>query len=176
MYDNGAGKFPTLKGKGAEIRHLAGPLLETFCTFMDSGKKEERLMKVLLSLAARMEWILDEHADEYKLPAVAAKEFKQCTQGFFQVTTTLGHLFAARGVFLFKVVIKFHYLLHLGLVAEYINPRLGWCYAGEDFMHRIKSIAQASQSGTAPSQVVGKIMSKYCRGLAMGFLDNPWRR
>lgn len=176
MLDNGPNKFPNLKGKGAELRHLAGPLHETFCKFMDSSKKEDRCMKLMLWLATRMEEIMDDHADDYKLPPEIATEFKDCTHAFFQLNTTLRRIFDERGVLLFNMVPKFHYLLHIGLIAQYMNPRLGWCYAGEDFMHRVKGIAQASQSGTPPAQVVNKIMVKYCKGLAMGFLDNPWRR
>lgn len=176
MYDQGPQTFPALKGKGAEIRNLCGPLLKAFEKLMDPAKKEERWMRLVLSMATQAETILDTHAGDYKLPAEAADEYKRCTEAFFQLNTSLGRFFHGGGIMLFNFVIKMHYGLHIGLIAQHINPRLGWCYAGEDFMQRVKSISQASSAGSPPHLIVDKIMKKYAQGLAMTFLDRPFKR
>lgn len=176
MYDQGPQTFPLLKGKGAEIRSLCGPLLRAFEGLMDTAKKEERWMKLLLSMAVKAETILDNHAGDYKLPAEAAEEYKQSTEAFFQLNTSLGHFFHQQGIMLFNFVIKMHYGLHIGMISQHINPRLGWCYAGEDFMQRVKSISQASSAGSPPHLIVDKIVKKYSQGLAMTFLERPFRR
>jgi hypothetical protein len=175
MFDLGPQQFPSLKAKGAETRHLVEPLLAVMEKLADQDVREERLMKMLLKHAARLERILDENASEYKLSIHAAQEFQESTEAIVQINTSLGHAFHQRGILLFHTVIKFHYVLHIGLISHFINPRLGWCYAGEDFMHRIKTIAQASQSGTPPSLAVAKMMRKYSQGLALFFVAVPLR-
>ncbi len=158
--------FPSLKGKGAEVKQLAGPLLSAFVCFMDASVEVDRQMRSMLQLANKMEAILELHKDCYKFPLQVAAEFRTATQAFFQLNTALGNKFHYDHVLLFNHTIKFHALLHLGLIAAHINPRLGWCYAGEDFMHRVKQIVQSSQSGTAPPVVVPKVMKTTCRDWA----------
>ena len=130
----------------------------------------------MLHMVIKMETLLDFHKDEYRLPEQAALQFKQAAYGFVQLNASLGHHFHGRRQLLFNFTIKFHYALHLGHIAAYINPRLAWCYSGEDFMHKIKAIVQSCDSGSPPWLVPLKVMRKYAQGLGMTFFDNVWKR
>eukprot|EP00969_Alexandrium_andersonii_P326709 14436265-Alexandrium_andersonii.AAC.1 len=55
--------------------------------------------------------------------------------------------------------------------ADSINPTYGWCYAGEDFMHKVKHLAAASLKGGKPLLANVKMMAKYVRGISLSFAD-----
>lgn len=78
-----------------------------------------------------------------------------------------GVLRDGNAVLLFHLTIKYHYLLHIGKIAKYMNPRLGWCYQGESLMHRVRILVQGSCHGVAPEKLGDKVIKKYCQGLAM---------
>eukprot|EP00969_Alexandrium_andersonii_P365303 15465925-Alexandrium_andersonii.AAC.1 len=65
------------------------------------------------------------------------------------------------------MTMKFHYVLHVGNIAAYCNPRLSWCYSGEDLMQKVKTLVAASNRGTAAHKVMGKVLQKYAFGLGL---------
>ena len=67
---------------------------------------------------------------------------------------------------LFNFTIKFHYLAHIAFYSRYFNPRLAWCYSGEDFMQKVKRIVAACAPATSAQLVPTKAMAKYASGLA----------
>ena len=77
-------------------------------------------------------------------------------------------------MYLFNFTIKSHYLAHIALSSRYINPRLAWCYAGEDFMQKVKTIVASTQRGTQCHLVSKKAMQKYCQGLAFTCLEGAF--
>lgn len=174
MFANDEKGFPHLKGKAAELRHFAPALKETFEEHMVTSNLQHKQVVRMLDIAIRMESLLDEHADAYILPAEARGEFRLCCFSFVQLNTQLGAFYHRRGVLLFSHTIKMHYMCHIGLVADYINPRLGWCYAGEDFMKRIKKLVQSSAAGTGAHLVTTKAMKKYIHGVGLALHDEPW--
>ena len=152
MYANAGKQFPVLKGKAAEIRHFPQALLHAFQKVCgDGSNSEEKLMIAMLEAAIKVEKILDDHAGDFRLPPDAQKVFEHSIMLFHQANTSLGtNFFHPRGVGLFNHVVKYHYAMHIALISRYINPRVGWCYAGEDFMHTVKILSQSSQRGTPP--------------------------
>eukprot|EP00969_Alexandrium_andersonii_P211002 9318989-Alexandrium_andersonii.AAC.1 len=69
-------------------------------------------------------------------PPAASQQFQSVVFNFLALQTALGSFFHSQGVFLFHTTIKSHYLIHLGDCTAWINPRIAWNYAGEDFMQR----------------------------------------
>ncbi len=174
MFENPGG-FPRLKGRGAEIRHLAAPLHFVFCKHMDEANKQHRQIKLALAFSVELEEMLDSFADAYTFPQDVADRFLRSCYSFVALVSALGQHFHNEGTLLFNFTVKSHYLLHIGRVAQYMNPRLAWCYAGEDFMHVMKTIIAASSSGTAPHLVVSKALRKYVQGLHMTFVQGRRR-
>ena len=170
MFDGGT-HFPSLKGKAAEIRALLGPMLSACDEFLGEDTMQKRQIKLMLRCAVKMEDILDEHQLEYKLPPGAADDFNQAAVAFVQLNTSLGKHFHAHPDVpeaqrvLLNHTIKFHYLLHLGILARYMNPRLAWCYSGEDLMMKVKQIVQSCHRGLPGHAIPTKAMRKYAFGL-----------
>ncbi len=154
MYVAPAG-FPKLKGKAAEIRHLGKPLRDVF---------------------TMMEDILDEHQQEYCLPADAHQCFFDAVFAFLAILTALGNWYHGQGVLLFNFTIKCHYLVHIAYYSKYYNPRAAWCYSGEDFMQTIRKLVASCQRGTPPYLVCSKTLRKYASGLSFMMLgDACWK-
>lgn len=164
-------RFPTLKGKAAEVKHIAGGLAHVFAMQMNNNDPQEQEMMAIFKHILRVEEVLDDHADDFALPPAAAAKFEESAVAIVQLTTSLANFYHPKGILLFNFTIKHHYLQHLSLICHYANPRLGLCYQGEDFMGKVKQIIQASQRGTGPAVVQKKAMLKYAQALSMTFLS-----
>ena len=108
---------------------------------MVASNKLHRFTRLALKACVTLEEVLDRTVGEYRLTA-DAKEFRD---GCFQLAaalSALGNFFHPKGVFLYHYTLKTHYLLHIGLLCDQISPRVGWCYAGEDLMMKLKELAQ----------------------------------
>ena len=175
MFTADGNGFPRLKGKAAEVKHLAAPLLGALDLFLSNNEIHQQ-MKLLLKLAVRMDEVLDSNKDLFVLPPADATAFKKAAYGFAQVTTSLGHHFHEKGDMLFNFTIKFHYLCHLGDIASYISPRVAWCYKGEDMMQILRKLVQSVARGTPQHLVAHKVIVKYIHGFGVDLLSSPWKR
>ena len=171
MYDQGDESFPVLKAQAAHIRHLGPSLLKTFVEFMDVRKQEHRWVRQALEASVRMEQILDEAVDAFRLPPLLAVEFLDKAHDFLIKLNAIRAHFGVR-LQLFHVTIKSHMLLHIAINARYLNPRLAWCYTGEDMMKIIKKVIGNAQKGTPPRLVVAKVMRRYCKGMGLILSDS----
>ena len=175
MFTADANGFPRLKGKAAEVKHLAAPLLAAIDVFLCRNEMHQKI-RLLLELALTMEDVLESNKDKYALPSSEAEAFRRAAYGFAQVTTSLGQHFHENGDLLFHYTIKYHYLCHLGDMASYINPRLAWCYGGEDFMQISRTLVQSAAAGTSRHLVAHKVVVKYASGFGMDLVSEPWKR
>jgi len=50
-------------------------------------------------------------------------------------------------------------------ISRSMNPRMVWCYMGEDMMGKVRVLAMASAKGQKPWQVTEKTMIRYLYGL-----------
>jgi hypothetical protein len=169
MYSGSATDFPSLKGKAAEIRHFAVPLLDTVRELLDDSLLEHRHIKMMVQMAVAMETILDTHADEYKWPENVADDYSKAVCVFVQPNSALRVSILELELVLFNFTAKYHYALHVALLAKHMNPRLNWCFAGEDLMQIVKSIVAACTRGVAGPMVSHKALVKYAFGLGLKF-------
>ena len=161
-------QFPCLKGKAAEVRHFVPALGFVFRQLMKPDDKQHKQVKLGLQCAARMEAILDANATAYRLPPAVAQEYEHQVNSLVQLQAALGNFYHPQGRAMFHFTVKSHYAMHLGMTARYINPRVGWCYSGEDMMSKVVSLAQASMRGTRPHMVSVTLMRKYAYALGLG--------
>ena len=103
-----------------------------------------------------MEDILDDTADEYNLRPDLALRFMQAALQYCQVQSRLANW---NGWPCFKVTMKHHYILHIASRAQWVHPRLGWCFMAEDYMCRIRELVHSIVAGTPPD-LVPKINAK----------------
>ena len=101
----------------------------------------------------------------------AHTQFRKSIFAFVQLNTDLGNFFHNSGIQLFNHTVEFHYMLHIAEISAYINPRMGWCYSGEDYMKKMKTLVQGSHRGTNPALVVSKVMRSYAVALGLSLRD-----
>lgn len=157
--------FPLLKGKAAEVRGLALPLCRVVEILLDDTEQVHRWVKKLMLAIVQIEQILTIHKEAFCLPADVAQEFMGSCDAVAALNTALGQHFHHRGILLFNHTIKFHYCQHIGIVSAYINPRMAWCYSGEDLLQKVRSIVQSCNRGSKLVAVPQKALLKYARGL-----------
>ena len=117
--------FPRLKGRGAEIKAMAHPLVEIWERWMDDTLDEHAFVHEGLKMSARMEDILSAHVRCPRLPPAASNQFKESAFAFLAVQTAAAQIYNHRALFLFDVTIKNHCLAHVGLECLFMNPEWG---------------------------------------------------
>ena len=155
-------RFPCLKGRAAECRHLGKALLRVWVAHMDNRHARHVQIRMALELSVEAEEILDAHPRDVRLPRVVGARMKECLLNYLILFNALGKYYTSaegQGIQLFDVTVKAHYLAHIALMCVYINPRLGWCYAGEDMMQHAKRLFSACTRGTKPHKISGKFFS-----------------
>ena len=175
MFYHGENDWPALRGRAAEIRAIAKPLLGVWLLHMNESTLHKQV-KMALQKSIEMESILHATRGYNVLPTGAAGDFKEAALHYVALLASLrGHFGEAQKWFAYTI--KFHYLLHLSEHAEYLHPHLGWCYSGEDFMQKVKYMSQAAVKAVAYHRVVTRVLEKYVVGI-FHRLENSvaWKR
>ena len=165
--------FPALKGRAAEVRHLGPALLHVWNLHRHRDGRDRSIHTTIymgLQMSVKMETILDEHPRAIKLPVAAADDFANATFDYLACFTAAADWFCFSAPLgqrrkLFSITIKAHYVAHAALQARFINPRLGWCYAGEDYMAKCKHLMAACVRGNNASKASEKFAQKYRLGM-----------
>jgi hypothetical protein len=126
--------FPKLRGKAAEIRSLGPALHQLWKTHMVEALGIHRHIEMMLRMNVAMEDLLLEFKGEDKFPTTAAKRFRGCAFYMAQLQNKVAAHYWALHYQLFTVTSKTHFVMHIAILAEHINPRLLWCFSGEDMM------------------------------------------
>ena len=114
-----------------------------------------------------LEEILITYKHELALPSDVADTFANTCTGMLLVLSTVAEHFI--GERLFSLTQKSHFLQHISLLARYLNPRLTWCFMGEDMQRKLSHLGKACVSGQRPGQTIGKMMLRYRVGLHLLF-------
>ena len=169
--------FPRLKGRAGETRHLGGALRRVWAKYASPRTPgREGLLHTqigaCLRLSVEMEDLLDCHIDCFKLPQDAADDLENKCTDFLTFYSAIAREFINRRISLFNVTMKFHYLLHICMYSKGINPRKVWCFMGEDFMHRARTMAQSACRGTHGDLQGTKLMKKYIYAMDISMRGN----
>ena len=152
--------YPKLKGKGAEVKGLVGPLSMVWNNVMDSSKAEHKMIQAMLGYKPKIQTIIDDHGQELFLPGAEVLVLQNTAHDFLTVYTDLGHLADSQNTLLWNMTPKFHFLWHLAHRAQYLCPRRGACLIDEDYVGQISTVAQACSAGTQLHQIPGKLTEK----------------
>ena len=136
---------PKLRGKAIEIRNFGNVILSLWARFYNPNLATHTMILTFLKLNQQVDGILEEHKDAFALPEEAAKTFQETIfrmghlhlllEEHFSTEDNIPHLFTATS--------KLHGLAHSGLLSKHINPRMVWCFTGEDYMRHIQQLCQA---------------------------------
>ena len=151
-----------LRGKAAEISDFGKPLLALWEEKMDATDFAHVQIQAMLTLNVKMESMMSEQAGEFKFPPEAAKTFKETAFQMCQLQVMLmNHFKNDPNVPAFNFTQKNHHMLHSAKLAEHINPRLLWCFRGEDMMQRLQTLAKACVRGVNGAAASIKIAQRY---------------
>ena len=151
------GEYPKLKGKAGEIRHLRRAILGIFLQSADRGDELLILLMIALEACCKLEDLIDAHKDEYVFPPDAAREFLETTMIYCQSQSRLSNW---GGATVFKITMKHHYLVHAASRAGFLNPRLVWCFMGEDYMSHMRTLAGSCLKGVPAIKLSHKMAKK----------------
>ena len=166
-------KMPILKGRAAEIKSLGPALLETFREFSGIAHAvvplvQQQQIEMALRASVGMDDILAQHKGEIKFDDDVYNDFYNNGFMYLMLFNSLAMYYSEAAVpakKLFDLTIKGHELAHCILEARWLNPALGWCYAGEDFMFRFRRLMQRCVHNNRPSAAANAFVTKYCVGL-----------
>ena len=163
--------YAKLRGKASEVRHLGRALSRVFDDFMNDALQIHRDISRMLHFNIEMENILEQNRAKYALPEEEATRFARSCDAMLLLQERIARHFAISGSQLFNLTSKSHMLQHLGILARAINPRLTWCWSGEDFMQQTQALAQSAVRGVRATDVMTKMARKYRVGLHLKFAE-----
>ena len=114
-----------------------------------------------------MEEIVSCHTDKPRLPPNLRKKLQERRNLFFIMFNAIAsHYSSVRpATKFFDMTIKAHYLAHTLLQSEWLHPKYGWCYNGEDFMQHTKRLHARCTHGNSGAQSTMKFCQIYRVGL-----------
>jgi hypothetical protein len=160
-------KCPKLRGKACEIKYFGNVLMALWTRYMNPSINLHNKISLMLKLNCRLESLITEHKNELSFPDAAAKEFQDTAFAMCALQQVCANHFAEDGHNLFATTSKNHMLLHIAMMSKNINPRLCWCFTGEDMMHKCQVLLQACVKGTQNPQATVKAAVHYRLGLHM---------
>jgi hypothetical protein len=163
----GKSGFAKLRGKAGEIRHFGAALCHVWSLFMNPVLLLHRQIHLMLKLNVKLEDILTEHRDAFKLPDAVAEDFCKTAFAMAQLQTTIADHFIQEGSVqnLFDVTSKTHFVLHSAELAKHVNPRLVWCFRGEDMQAKIQTLLKSCVKHSNGPMATLKMISQYTLAL-----------
>ena len=159
--DKPRGDWATLKGKGAETRHLI-PVLHRLCQeHVDlHGETDVKKSMVLALKAASQFYELCEAQPMFMSPqasrkALALMETLLKQYSIFHTKTS------ENGQWYCNIVPKCHHSWHMADAARFMNPRHCWTYKCESWVGKISTIAASCAHGTRSSALTPSLAAKY---------------
>ena len=166
------GTMPKLKGRAIEVRGLMPALAHVWTHYMDPGHVPHKAVLQGLVSSSRMDELLHAFPHVDVLPAAVGREFAEHSWLYCRCQNAAAdHYNKQQQLMIFDVTIKSHYTCHCALDAVFLNPRRGWNFLGEDFMHDCKTMMAACVKGNGMSGASVKFMEKYLYCLHLLFRD-----
>jgi len=165
------GRFPKLRGKASEVRHLAKPLASLWRQHMNKNLLTHRQVDLYLRLNIQFESILGDHSRHFALPPAARTAFVDCAFSMMQLCSQLATHFIDEAIPMFDMTSKVHMVVHIALLSKWINPRCAWCFRGEDMMQKVQFLLQSCVRGNHGALCFRTMVAHYRLGLHLLFMD-----
>jgi hypothetical protein len=151
--------YPTLKGKGSEIKHLM-PVILNIAKRRSTGSHYD-LRAIAAFEALTMFSRLIDASDMVPTPEIA-ETARNLMQQFLLHNQWLNRYCVNEGVKKWHVVYKHHMANHLADNFQFLSPRFSWCFKAEDFVGQMSRLAHSCTFGVKTSRLSLKFMDK-CR-------------
>ena len=165
--------YPKLRGKAAEVKWLAGPLREVWEKHHNPNLRVHRELLLYLKLNEQVEEMLMTHKTEVKFPEGEAPKFEETVTNMLLLLTRIAEHFLVEK--LCNLTQKAHFLQHIAMLVRFLNPRLLWCFMGEDMQKRMACLGRTCVKGQRPGQTISKMLGRYRLALHMRFEKHGWK-
>ncbi len=127
---------------------------------MDVTNNIHVVIKIMLKCNVQMEELLTAHKSKNKLPLEAANQFTAAAFSMGVCVAAAAQHYLLHQYKIFGITAKLHMILHCALHSRYINPRLVWCFMGEDMMKHYSTLAQSCVKGNRGPMAARKCIAK----------------
>lgn len=165
------GKYPKLRGKASEIRHFGKALLTLWNAYSNPNLLLHKRISLMLKHNVHLEELITEHKEDFCLPPGPAEDFEETTNGMLLLLSQIADHFVGEGMKLFDITSKCHMLQELSILSKCMNPKVTWCFLGEDQMQRMQMVAKMATRGNKIDKQTHKLARHYRLGLHLHFRD-----
>ena len=165
------GKYPKLRGKASEIRHFGPALLALWSRHQNPHLVLHQRITLMLKQNVHLEEMITFHKDDFALPPGPAQEFEETANSMLLLLSQVADHFVEEGMKCFDITSKCHMLQELAILSRSINPKVTWCFMGEDQMQRMQQVAKACVRGNKLDKQTTKLARHYRLGLHLHYLD-----
>ena len=165
------GKYPKLRGKASEIRHFGPALLALWSRHQNPHLVLHQRITLMLKQNVHLEEMITFHKDDFALPPGPAQEFEETANSMLLLLSQVADHFVEEGMKCFDITSKCHMLQELAILSRSINPKVTWCFMGEDQMQRMQQVAKACVRGNKLDKQTTKLARHYRLGLRLHYLD-----
>jgi hypothetical protein len=172
--DDAHDSFPKLSGRAIEIKNMMPALAHVWLELCDLEDVQHQAVLWGLAQSSQMDSIVDMYPDVDKLPAEDANAYRDAAYEYARTQAALADFYNGEGgsaLMIFDITAKTHWMLHGADDARYLNPRLSWNYAGEDFMGKVKVLHASCCKGNSAAMSTNKFAEKYCFALHLIFQE-----
>ena len=149
--------YPSLKGKGAEIKDVVRGV---FLAWQAYGNYQYARVEELLNAQLEMIAILTNNAGLLFLPPEESAQFVDANDRVLKLFSELARQADTDELLLWKLVPKHHWQFHLAQKARWLNPRVSACFLDEDFVGQLKQIVATCTPGTPMEEVPLSVQAK----------------
>ena len=133
---------------------------------MTVGNAQHRDILAGLQASAKMDAIMRRNRKCPRFPPEDRVAFRNAAFNFVKSNAALVHYYHPHTA-LFNVTSKTHYVLHIGMIAAYINPIRGSVWRGEDMMRVVRRLVAAASVSNNVVGAQNSAVERYAR--AIGF-------
>ncbi|CAK9031747.1 unnamed protein product [Durusdinium trenchii] len=165
------GKYPKLRGKASEIRHFGPALLALWSRHQNPHLVLHQRITLMLKQNVHLGEMITFHKDDFALPPGPAQEFEETANSMLLLLSQVADHFVEEGMKCFDITSKCHMLQELAILSRSINPKVTWCFMGEDQTQRMQQVAKACVRGNKLDKQTTKLARHYRLGLHLHYLD-----
>ena len=161
-----------LRGTAAEVKCII-PVLHSIWKKYSTGKygEVETNVEITLRTSVEMEALLEATNGEFAMPDDEASSLLALGMTHYNAFWELRQHFAEDDFPIFQLTSKGRYVLHACLLASSLHPCLAWAFTGEDFMGKIRTLAQSCSKGVFLWEASNKVQLRWLVAMHLLFTD-----
>ena len=151
-------------------------MVRVFSECMDTTDPRHRVVLLGLRATEKMERISHESRGSFRMTETESDAFRRSCLIYCQSITYLIGAYTPGHAY-FNWTPKSHLIMHYADCSQWIHPRLGSCYAGEELMGIVRRLVQGVARASKPLTASNTALHRWLHAMAirMGPDAKPWR-